>query len=106
MKNLSKVYVGVDISKNNLDVYIHPIGKRCSFINSENGLTHFLKLISEYEVTQIVCEATGGYENLLAQYLRSHSYPLWIVDPRRIKGFIIASGCRGKNRQNRCQENC
>jgi transposase len=33
---------------------------------------------------------------LLAQLLKKSSFNLWIVDPRRIKGFIVASGCKGK----------
>ena len=96
MKNVSKVYIGVDISKNNLDIYIHPIGKYFSITNSEKGIGELIEKLAEYDVAQVACEATGGYEKLLAQHLKKHSYSLWIVDPRRVKGFIIASGCKSK----------
>jgi hypothetical protein len=36
MENISKTYIGVDISKNNLDFYIHPTGKCFKIANSEN----------------------------------------------------------------------
>ncbi|TET06882.1 hypothetical protein E3J79_00750 [Candidatus Dependentiae bacterium] len=32
----------------------------------------------------------------LAKILIKNSYNLWIIDPRRIRGFIIASGCKCK----------
>jgi transposase len=34
MKNISKVFIGVDVSKDNLDIYIHPVGKRFTIANS------------------------------------------------------------------------
>ena len=97
MKNISQVFLGVDISKNTLDIYIHPIGKFFKIANSETDIKKFVKELAEYNVAQIACEATGGYEKLLAQLLKRSSYNLWIVDPRRIKGFIVASGCKSKS---------
>lgn len=96
MKNLSEVHIGVDISKNTLDIFVYPIGKRFSIASSKTDIEKFVKQLAEYKVIQIACEATGGYEKQLQQSLSKHSYNLWIVDPRRIKGFIIASGCRSK----------
>lgn len=96
MKNIAEVYVGVDISKNNLDVYIYPLAKFFRVANSEIGIREIIKGLVKYKVTQIACEATGGYEKLLAQLLKEQHYSLWIVDPRRIKGFIVASGCKSK----------
>jgi transposase len=95
-KNISKVYIGVDISKNNLDIYIHPLGKFFKVANSKVAIERFIKGLAEYDSAQIACEATGGYEKLLAQLLKISCYPIWIVDPRRIKGFIVASGGRSK----------
>lgn len=96
MKNITKVYIGVDISKNNLDIYIHPIGRLFKIANSATEIKKFVKELATYDIAQIACEATGGYEKLLAQLLKKNSYNLWIIDPRRIKGFIVASGCKSK----------
>lgn len=96
MKNLSEVHVGVDISKNNLDIFVYPIGKRFSIENSKDEIDKFAKQLAEYKVLKIACEATGGYEKQLQQSLSKHSYHVWVIDPRRIKGFIIASGCKSK----------
>ena len=96
MKNVSEVYIGVDISKNNLDIYIYPIGKLLSITNSKAEIEKFVKQLAEYKVARIACEATGGYEKQLEHCLRQSSRTLWIIDPRRIKGFIISTGCRAK----------
>lgn len=97
MKKITEVWVGVDISKKNLDIHIYPIGKCLQILNSEASIKKFIYELSQYNVKQIACEATGGYEKELSRFLKKSAYSLWIVDPRRIKGFIIASGCKSKN---------
>lgn len=96
MFNLSQVFIGVDISKNSLDIFIDPIGLSLKIDNSEKSIIRFVKQLASYQVMQIACEATGGYEKLLVNALKKHSYDCWVIDPRRIKGFIIATGCKTK----------
>jgi transposase len=96
MNNLTKACIGVDISKRNLDIYINPINKRYKISNAEDAIETFVEELKQFDVKQIACEATGGYEKPLAKVLQKHGYSLWIVDPRRIKGHIIASGCKTK----------
>lgn len=96
MITLSSVYVGIDVSKNNLDVYIYPIGKRFKVDNSTIGISILIKELMQYQCVQVACEATGGYEQLLVQCLQKSSYDTWIIDPRRIKGFIVSMGCKVK----------
>lgn len=96
MTNLSQAIIGVDISKNNLDVFIHPFELSFKIDNSEKAIIKFIKQLSTYQVVRIACEATGGYEKPMMNLLKEHGYDCWIVDPRRIKGFIVASGCKSK----------
>ncbi len=96
MKTISKVYVGVDVSKDTLDIHFHPTERFFKIANSKEGIRKLIKELNKYNIEQIACEATGGYEKLLAQLLRKSPYTLWIVDPRRIRGFIIATGCKSK----------
>ena len=100
MKNIAKVYIGVDISKDELDISVYPTGESFKIPNDKPGIKKFIRFLTKHGVAQIACEATGGYEKLLAQLLQKSSYPLWIVDPRRIKGFIVASGCKSKTDKN------
>jgi transposase len=96
MTNISETYVGVDVSKNHLDIYIHPVGQSFKIKNSKEEVQKFIKTLDKYDNPIIGCEATGGYEKTLAQALKGSSYDLWIIDPRRVKGFIVASGCKSK----------
>lgn len=96
MKKITEAWVGVDISKKRLDIYIHPAGKFYQITNSAEAIEQFIAELSQYSIKQIACEATGGYEKVPTSTLKNHGYSLWIIDPRRIKGFIVASGCKGK----------
>jgi transposase len=96
MKKITEAYIGVDISKKQLDIYVYPTGTFYKIDNSEEAIEKCIAKFSQYSIKQIACEATGGYEKLLASTLKKHGYSLWIIDPRRIKGFIVATGCKGK----------
>lgn len=96
MTNLSKVYVGVDVSKDTLDVHVYPLGIIFKIDNNKQSINGLIKKMTQYEVIQAACEATGGYEKLLCQLLLRKGYNVWVVDPRRIKGFIVASGRKSK----------
>ncbi len=97
MKTITKICVGVDIGKDNLDTHSGSSGQHLRISNKKAEIKAFVKnLKKNYDEIIIGCEASGGYEKLLAEVLQEESLKLWIIDPRRIKGFIIASGCRSK----------
>jgi transposase len=96
MATLSQIDVGVDISKQHLDVYLYQTGKEVHIPNSTEGLARLVKILAQYQVGQIVCEATGGYESLMCKTLRALNYKVWRVQPRRIKAFIASEGIKAK----------
>lgn len=96
MTNITKVHIGVDVSKNTLDIYILPQGLHHKIENSEEAIKAFFKMLNRNDIASVVCEATGGYEKTLNKALQKYDLNLWIVDPRRIKGFIISTGCKSK----------
>jgi transposase len=97
MKNsIPKVSVGVDISKLFLDIHLHPVKKDARFENNKEGIVKLLGLLSSYDVNQIVCESSGGYENLMMKELRKNGHKVWQVQARRIKAFITSEGINVK----------
>ncbi len=96
MSKVSKVDVGVDISKKHLDFCFHQVGKAIRVPNSMEGLNKLKSLLVQYEIGQVVCESTGGYESLMCKELRNSKYKVWCVEPRRIKAFIASEGIRAK----------
>ena len=89
-----KLFVGVDVSKSHLDVHIHPISKKIRVENSELGIALLVKRLSSFgtNVSQIVCEASGGYEVFMKNILHAAGYNVWSVNPRRVKAFIESEG--------------
>jgi transposase len=96
MTTLLHIFVGIDISKNFLDVHLYPLEKAVRIPNSEQGLDTLIALLSSYSIGQIVCESSGGYEYLALKILASHHYPVWHVQAKRIRAFIISEGIQAK----------
>ncbi len=99
-KTLPKAFVGVDVSKDFLAVYLHPVGKHFTVNNTERGLKSLMKKLLSYEIQQVVCESSGGYEHLLLDRVEKAGYRLWHVDPKRIKSFIESEGVKFKTDKN------
>jgi transposase len=96
MKKITNFFVGVDVSKSWLDVHIYPKNESLHFDNSTIGIEKLLKILSNHTIEQIVCESSGGYENLLLKLCRDANYKIWQIDPKRIKAFIISQGIKAK----------
>jgi len=96
MKKITNFFVGVDVSKNWLDIYIHPKNEFFRISNCFIGITKLLQTLSIYKIERIVCESSGGYENLLLDLCREAQYKIWQVDPKRIRAFIISEGIKAK----------
>lgn len=93
---LPNIFVGIDISKKNLDVHFNPLNKSFRIENSSAGIEELLKALSSYKVDQIVCESSGGYEYLLIKTLRNEQYKVWHIDPKQIKAFVKSQGVKAK----------
>lgn len=96
MKNITKVYVGVDISKDHIDIYFNPINKSLHVENNDNGFDKMLAELRLHDIEVIVCEATGAYEKAMVQTLRQHNYNVFVAEPNRVKSFIRSEGKRHK----------
>jgi transposase len=86
-----KIYVGIDVSKSTLDVYIHPTKKTVKVSNDEVGFKKLKEYLSE-QVTLVVMEASGGYEKQVFKQLSGFGIPVAVVNPRQIRNFAKALG--------------
>ena len=82
-----KVYVGIDVSKDTLDVAVHASEQRWRFANSDKGITEALSCLEELCPTLVVLEATGGMEYPLAAALAVAKIPVAVVNPRQGEEF-------------------
>lgn len=82
----SIVYLGVDVSKDSLDV--HFLGQSHHLPNSSSGIAKLRKLIGKHSGTvHVICEATGGYERALCSALHAKKIRLSVVNPRLPRDF-------------------
>lgn len=88
-------YVGIDVSKDRLDIYIHPTGEAFSLPNDRPGIA---ALIARPELGQAIlgCEATGGYEDQLLVALTEAGRPAFCLHPADIRAFARLKGRRAK----------
>ena len=62
MKTEHEINVGIDTSKTQLDIYIHPLDEYFSVENNAQGIREALKHIKRIKPTRIIIEATGRLE--------------------------------------------
>ena len=85
-------YVGIDVSKHRLDVYLRPDGTKLTFANDSRGITTLSGHLSSLSLALIVLEATGGYEIQLTTILVTARLPVVGVNPRQVRDFARAAG--------------
>lgn len=88
----SKVFVGIDVSKAQLDVGFNPVSKNFSFANGERGINNLVDRLQKTKPNLIVVEATGGYEMKVVAVLAASNFPVAVVNPRQVRDFAKASG--------------
>lgn len=84
------MFVGVDVSKDNLDVAIRPSGEAFRVTNDSEGFGELVKRLNDVDVKLVVMEASGGYEQACAAHLILAKIPTAIVNPRQVRDFAKA----------------
>ncbi len=88
----TEVYVGIDVSKARLDVYIDPTGQTLSVDNTPAGIRSLLTTLKPLNVKLVLIEATGRYERRLAADLLDAAIPVTVVNPRQARDFAKSLG--------------
>jgi transposase len=89
-------FVGIDVSKDHLDVALRPSGEACRFANSEAGIAALVARLQASAPELIVLESTGGYEKPVAVALTEAKLRARIVDPARARSFAKSLGEHSK----------
>ena len=88
------VHVGLDVAKFSLELHI--AGLSHSLGNDAKGHAKLIKLLQPHPGAQVVCEATGGYEQPVVRALHAAGVPLSVVEAGRVRHFAQAQGRRAK----------
>ena len=91
-KHNTQRFVGIDVSKDTLEVGVRPDGKRWSVANSEQEITTLLESLLDVSPALIVVEATGGLQVMVVAELTAAGLPVAVVNPRQVRDFAKATG--------------
>lgn len=91
-----KNYVGIDISKDSLDVAVLPSREKRQYPNDHGGMNKLIPWLKKLVVEIVVMEPTGGYEALAVAALSSKHVPVAIVNARQIRQYARAKGILAK----------
>jgi len=96
MTIIAEVFVGIDVSKDSLDVAV--LGQKYveQVENSKKGIASLVGKLRQISPTLIVVEATGGYEEALVLGLFEAGLPVALVSPQRVRQYARARGILAK----------
>jgi transposase len=84
--------VGIDVSKDWLDIVVLPSGETWRTENKEETIRELIEKLEQLKPERIVLEATGGYEQMLAVKLYLAGLPLCRVNPKWTRYFARSLG--------------
>src|SRR5215211_2658220 len=96
MATSSERYVGIDVSKDRLDVAVLGEERVWQVANTQEGINEFVKWMVELEPELIVVEATGGYQRAVVEALFWAGLAVAVVNPTRVRQFARACGLLAK----------
>ena len=87
-----EIFVGIDVSKAQLDVAVHDQTISWQTDNTDTGIANLVQRLKGMNPTLIVLEATGGFELRLVAELATAQLPVVVTNPRRVRNFARSTG--------------
>jgi transposase len=97
--NTSEIFIGIDVSKTQLDVAVRPLNDAYQVPNTADGIATLVERLRPVVPTLITIEATGGYEREVAVALTQQNWAVAVVNPRHVRAFARALGQLAKTDQ-------
>lgn len=88
--------IGIDVSKDRLDVHVRPSGETFAVARNAAGLDQLVERLRALAPALVALEATGGFEVIAAAALATAELPVIVVNPAQIRAFAKALGQRAK----------
>ena len=93
---MDPIAVGIDVSKERLDVHVHPAGTVLSLSRNGAGIEELIGALAAVAPQLVAVEATGGFETVVVAALAAAGLPVVVVNPARVRAFAAALGRRAK----------
>ena len=85
-------FVGIDVSKAQVDVAVRPTGQRWVVSYDETGIKELVSQMVDLGPAMVLLEATGGLELPLVAALAAAALPVVVINPRQVRDFARATG--------------
>ena len=85
-------YVGIDVSKERVDVAVRPNGRSWSVSYDGAGVDDLVAQLKDLKPAGVITESTGGLEVPLVAALAAASLPVAVVNPRQVRDFAKSTG--------------
>jgi transposase len=93
---MDSIIVGIDVSKNRLDVAVRPSGEAFVVERNAAGLELLTERLHRLSPHIVALEATGGFETVVTASLAAAGLPVIVVNPAQVRAFAQALGRRAK----------
>jgi transposase len=93
---MERIIIGIDVSKDRLDVAVRPFGEAFVVERNPRGLAELVARLHELSPDIVALEATGGFEIVVSAALAGAGLPVAVVNPARVRAFARALGKRAK----------
>lgn len=90
------MYVGIDVSKEQLDVASDDGAFVAQFSNDEEGHAELTKRLLQMQPALVALESTGNHQLEVSLVLQAAKVPLAVVNPRQVRDFAKATGVLAK----------
>jgi transposase len=93
---MDAIYIGIDVSKDRLDVAVRPGGESFAVVRNGAGIDELIGRLRILAPHLVAIEATGGFESIVAAGLAGAQLPVVVVNPAQVRAFANALGERTK----------
>jgi transposase len=93
---MDAMVIGIDVSKDRLDVAVRPTGESLIFKRTGVGIEDLIAWLGALSPKMVAIEATGGFEAVVAAGLAGAGLPVVVVNPAQVRAFAQALGKRAK----------
>lgn len=91
-KQEHKVFFGIDVARDRLDVHVLPGGEAFFVTHNEEGHSVLIERIQRHEAALVCLEATGGYEMDVVAALGAVGICVVVMNPRQVRDFAKSTG--------------